>query len=353
MNGSTRPWDGPSLEIAEVHHIAMFRALYLGDFLCSVPALRALKQRFPDAELTFIGLPWLHGIVDRFRHIDRFVEFPGYGNLEGLLSDPATLGRFLTEAHGHGYDLAIQMHGDGRVSNEFVVQLGASATLGYRPSMDLVAPPQLDLELQWNDDEHEVLRWLRLVRALGATSDPQLEFPVLPGDEVESAEVAWAVGLDLRSPIMVVHPGAKDPDRRWPPASFALVADRLARELGAQVVVTGTCAELPIAQEVADLMQMDAHILAGKTSLGGLASLLSRARLLVTNDSGPSHMAAALRVPSVVLFGPTDPGRWAPTDTVLHRALAAGQGHPISSIAVERVLEESLRQVSRCAHLTS
>lgn len=344
--------EGSSLEMADVRRIAVFRALYLGDFLCIVPALRALKRRFPDSELTFIGLPWLQGTVERFGCIDRFLEFPGYRGLEGLFSDPKAIGRFLREARDYRYDLAIQMHGDGRISNGFVARLGARASLGYRP-MGGACPKVLDLELEMDGDEHEVLRWLRLVDVLGATGSRELEFPLLPSDWAEAESVASGAGIDPGRSVVVLHPGAKEPARRWMPAGFSEVADRLAQELGAQVAITGSRDELAIAREVAEGMRVRAHLVAGRTSLGGLAALLARVRLLVTNDTGPSHLAAALGVPSIVLFGPTEPARWAPLDVTKHRALWSGRGNPISLIPVKRVVEESLELVRRCEQLTS
>jgi ADP-heptose:LPS heptosyltransferase len=334
------------LEVAGVERIVLFRALHLGDFLCSVPALRALRRRFPNAEITLIGLPWAREVVDRFPYVDAFVEFPGYRCLEGVDWSPARSWDFFQQSRSVGYDLAIQMHGDGSKSNGFVARLGARATLGYRP-------PQggrlglLDLELQMRPREHEIIRCLRLVEPLGAVGSTELEFRVTMADWLEIEAVAERLGLDLMGPVIGVHPGAKTPDKRWPVERFAATADRLATELGAQVVVTGSADELPLAQRVASSISAPAFIAAGETSIGGLAALLAAMKLLVTNDTGVSHLAAAVRTPSVVLFGPTDPARWAPLDGRRHRALAPGRGNLISSIPVKRVVEESLSLVER------
>lgn len=343
---------GPALEVGGVRRIALFRALHLGDFLCSVPALRALRERFPEAEIALIGLPWARSLLDRYPYVDRFLEFPGYRGLEGMTWDRARSLRFLVEARRRRYDLAIQMHGDGRVSNGFVAQLGARVSLGYRPE-DPGRPRELDLELDWERSDHEIHRWLRLVSVLGAMGTAKLEWPLGPADWLELERVAGNAGIDLERPMIGLHPGGKDPAKRWPPERFAFVADVLASELDAQVIVTGGHEELQVAEQVAAEMRGGrAHLLAGQTSLGGLAALLAQLRLLVTNDTGPSHMAAALGTPSVVLFGPTDPARWAPLDAGRHRSLWSGRGNPISQISVERVVEESLALVERWAYLT-
>ncbi|MGE5618063.1 MAG: glycosyltransferase family 9 protein [Sphingomonadaceae bacterium] len=343
---------GPSLEVSGVERIAVFRALHLGDYLCSVPALRALKDRFPDAEVTLIGLRWTRDVLERYPCVDRFLEFPGYQGLEGVAWDRSRTEEFLAEAYRCRYDLAIQMHGDGRLSNGFVARLGARASLGYGPG-DGMDRRQLDVELPWSRSDHEIRRWLRLVNVVGAIGAPELEFPLLPEDWMEAERVASECGIDLGRPVIGLHPGGRDAAKRWPPERFARVADRLAGESGAQVVITGTREELDIARRVAvALRAVDARVATGRTSIGAVAALVSRMQLLVTNDTGISHLAAALGVPSVVLFGPTDPNRWAPLDTRSHAAVWSGPGNPITAISVDQVVEAALAVVERWAFQT-
>src|SRR3989442_5832460 len=107
--------------------IAIFRALYLGDMLLAVPALRAIRQRFPEAEISLIGLPWMEAFVRSFRcYVDRFVEFGGYPGIEEVEVIPERSQPFIKEQKAYGYDLVIQMHGSGRVSNAAVPALRAN-----------------------------------------------------------------------------------------------------------------------------------------------------------------------------------------------------------------------------------
>lgn len=351
MNGRISLPRGRGLEIPGVKRIAVLQALHLGDFLCAVPAMRALKARYPRAEITLIGLPWVETVLERFSCVDRFLEFPGFWGLEGVPWDPPRTGRFLQEARAYRYDLALQMHGDGRVSNGFVARLGARVSLGYGSS-EPGRRKELDLELEGDATEHETMRWLRLVGAVGALGHPDLEFPILPCDWIEGDRLAADWGIDLQMPTVGVHPGARNPEKRWPAEGFAQVADRLAGELGAQVIITGSREELELATRVAACMKTRSFNLAGRTSLGGLAALMAQMQMVVANDSGPSHLAAALGTPSVVLFGPTDPARWAPLKSGHHRAIWSGPGIPISSIPVEQVVEGALDLVERCVSPT-
>ena len=309
-----------------IRRIAIYRALFLGDLLCTVPAFRALRQGFPDAEITLIGLPWARAFVDRMPYLDHFCEFPGYSGIEEVPYDPAATERFLAAARAARYDLAFQMHGDGSVSNGFVAELGARRTVGYRRADD----DRLDLGLLHEPEEHEVLRWLRLVGSLGiAGGDPRLEFPTSPAERRRAAKLLRAAdGAGAPGPLVGLHPGAKDPARRWPPERWAALADALALDYDARIVLTGGDAERPITAAVKAAMRSPALDLAGQTGLGEFAAAIARLDLLVSNDTGASHIAAATRTPSVILFGPSRPHGWAPLDRERHRVVDALDGKP-------------------------
>jgi ADP-heptose:LPS heptosyltransferase len=165
------------------------------------------------------------------------------------------------------------------------------------------------------------LRFLRLMEFLGAPAQgEQLEFPLTDAD-VTSLQKSIS---DLPAPgtYVCVHPGARLPSRRWLPQRFAEVADRLALN-GLQVVLTGSPDEADVVNVVQRAMRFPARNLCGKTDLGGLAALLSQARLVVSNDTGISHVAAAVATPSVIVSCGSDAARWAPLDRLRHRVIAA------------------------------
>src|SRR5918998_3701845 len=115
--------------------IAIFRALFLGDLLCTFPAFRALRSAFPDAEITLIGLPWARELVSRFEgYLDAFLEFPGYPGLPEQGPDVERIYAFFMSARRAGFDLALQLHGSGRVTNTVVGRLGARVTGGFFPA---------------------------------------------------------------------------------------------------------------------------------------------------------------------------------------------------------------------------
>jgi ADP-heptose:LPS heptosyltransferase len=123
--------------------------------------------------------------------------------------------------------------------------------------------------------------------------------------------------------LIGLHVGAKDPTRRWPPERFAALGNLLWAQHGAALVLTGGAAERPLAEAVRRALHAPALDLVGKTDLGQFAATIAQLDLLVTNDTGASHLAAATSTPSVILFGPTRPEQWAPLNRRCHRALDA------------------------------
>jgi ADP-heptose:LPS heptosyltransferase len=239
------------------------------------------------------------------------------------------------------FDLAIQLHGSGELTNPIVALFGAQAIGGYyRPGHWSADAGHFH---QWRDDEHEVLRWLRLVQLLGAVPrGAYLEFPLCEAD--------WQQWRSLRlHHYAVIHPGSQLPSRRWPAERFAEVGDALAAE-GLRIVLTGTGGESELTRKVRQAMREPALDLAGRTTLGALAALIGRARLLVSNDTGVSHIAAAMRTPSVVVACGSDPRRWAPLNRELHRVLAARVpcrpcAHAVCPIGHPCAHEVSVREV--------
>lgn len=299
-----------------LQRIAIIRALQLGDMLLAVPALRSIRVGFPHAEITLIGLPWAALFVRRFhKYIDRFVEFGGYPGIAEVEYVPERCEGFLEEQRAYGYDLVVQMHGSGRTSDPLALACGGKMTVGYYEGMP---PAGLTLGEPYPGDEPEVLRNLGLAKLLGCPDcTPSLEFPLFKEDYDEATALLGKLP-EVGRPLIGLHAGARPPSRRWPVEYFAAVADNLASRFGAQILLTGGPGEEEIARAVAERMEMPSFNVAGETSLGGLAALMSKFELFISNDTGPAHIANAVDTPSVTIFGPVDPRRWASLDQARH-----------------------------------
>ncbi|NTW02532.1 MAG: glycosyltransferase family 9 protein [Oscillochloris sp.] len=343
--------------VTNICRIAIMRALSLGDLLITTPAWRALRQHFPQAEITLIGLPWAAQFLTHVPDlINRLVIFPGYPGITETPYEPERTARFFEEQQAYDYDLAIQMHGDDPASNSFISALGARKTVGFTRSSE----HNLHTVLPSWPEQHEVLRWMQLAAAAGAPADSaQIEFQLSAHDRARAKKLLCQGNPDGR--LIGLHIGAKALTRRWPVSCFAALGQELHRLTGARIVLTGTSAEHSLSILMSKQFGRPVINLTGRTTLGDLGAVISELDLLVTNDTSASHLAAAMGTPSVVLFGPTRPACYAPLDTTLHHAIdaldyvadAINGAEALVYLPVEPVLEAALAQLANQRTLTT
>ncbi|MFL6223320.1 MAG: glycosyltransferase family 9 protein [Actinomycetes bacterium] len=299
--------------VEDVHKLAVLRANAIGDYLVSLPAIQALRVAYPAAELVLLGADWHAGfLAGRPGPVDRCLPVPPTVGVrdDRPPSPPAAVDRFFARMRAERFDLAVQLHGGGRHSNPFVRRLGARVTAGSRTP----DAPALDRTVPYTH-QHEIHRFLEVAGLVGAT--PVTLEPRLQVTAIDRAEAA-AVLDDGDQPLVVLHPGANDPRRRWPVERLAVVGSELARK-GARLAVVGTASEGGLVDRLLDRLDGDAVDLAGRLGLGGLAGLLEQATLLVGNDSGPRHLAAAVGTATVAVYRGVSLGSYGPLDRARHR----------------------------------
>jgi lipopolysaccharide heptosyltransferase II len=303
---------GPDQDV--IRQILVIRVDLLGDLVMTLPALDALRARWPHARITMLCTPQAEEIAARCASVDAVITYdpnvvrtPRWwlqpAGLQGLIALVARLRR-------QRFDLAMSMHG------EFACLLawasGARhragyAQEGYPALLTLPVPGRRYLqpighEVQWN--EH-------LAEAVGAPS--QGTVPRLCLGDREGGWLAAFMGGTPKNGYVVLAPGAHNGSaKRYILSSWATVANALVRSHDVRLVLTGTGSEMALVQELAQLLDVAPLIAAGRTNVPQLLTLLGHARLLMAGDSGPVHLAAALGTPVVAVFGPTDPRVYRP-----------------------------------------
>ena len=279
---------------------------WVGDAVMSVAALRALRRLLPDAHLTVMSKP---GTADIFAQAD-FVD-------EVLLYKRSGLNSFFAQAREwkrRQFDLAVLFQ------NAFeAAAIAFWARVPLRVGYDtehrgflLTHPVSVP---SWKNERHEVFYYLNLVneleRALTGRSpnehrEPEFQIAV-SAEEQRHAQQLLAGGEAIRKPLVLLCPGSVNSRaKRWPAERYAALADQFA-ERGATIALIGSSNELDVSQKVAALAREQPLVLTGKTSVREIMALISLADVLVTNDTGPAHIGAAMGTPTLVIFGPTNP----------------------------------------------
>jgi ADP-heptose:LPS heptosyltransferase len=323
----------------EVRTIAVLRPNAVGDFMFALPALHALRASYPDAHIIYLGKQW-HADFLRKRPgpIDEVLALPPYPGVGGAPDaglDPEPALRVAHALRDRGIDMAIQMYGGGRYSNPFLKELGASLTVGTA-TRDAV---RLDRTLAYGAHVNRRLELLQVVALVGA--QPRLMQRELEATHEDRASAEEVLPATRGECIVVLHPGASDPRRRWPPDRFARVADALARR-GAMIVISATAEERHLADAIVASMTRRAVNLAGILSLRALCGLLEQSAMILSNDTGPLHMALSLGKPGVGIFWLTNLIESGPLNQHLLR--------PALSLRVHCPVCGHDNRTSRCVH---
>jgi lipopolysaccharide heptosyltransferase II len=297
----------------------------LGDVLVTSPALRAIKESLPGAELTLLAGPGGAQVGRLNPFVDRVMTYqaPWMDPWQRLPFDPARERRAIAALRARGFDAAV-------IFTSFRQSPLPAAYLCYLAGVPLRLGATFDgagslLTTRHKHVEgpvHEVERNLELVGVAGlvaSADDLVLRVP----DAARARVRARLRAIGRRGgPLVVLHPGCTMPARTYPWEQFADAADLMVEALGATVVLTGSADELPLVEQICGHMRRPARSLAGALSLPELCALVDEADLVVTNNTGPMHIAAAVKTPVVALFALTNPPeQWGPW-RVPHRRLS-------------------------------
>jgi lipopolysaccharide heptosyltransferase II len=291
-----------------------------GNIILASPAVAALRETFPDAEITFVTISANRGLLERYPQVDRVHYF----NVTGLRSVVRETLRLLRFMHRERFDMVIDFEQFSRYS-ALIAGLGNAPvrvgfdTPGQGRAMVYSHP------VPYRDGVHMADVFCDLARAVGAKPTGELAPSNVKESDLRKAErFLESAGL-LDKPFLVIHPGAGDnaPQRRWPAERYAELADQIVADSGMAVVFSGSPREKELVDQVRRRMKTHAASTAGILNLSAFAALLQSAQMIVCCDTGPVHLAASLNVPAVAFYGPNDPHLYGPKGpgTILYKNL--------------------------------
>jgi heptosyltransferase II len=298
---------------------------WVGDLVLSTPALKALRERFPESHVAFLLRSHLADILAGSRWADEVLRWPASSKGQSRPKRRQGFLGFAAELRDRHYDWAVLF------SNSFRAALlarlaGIRCRIGYdRDGRGLLLTDKL-LPERYNGKYVPVPMtryYIAMARYLGCRAcSSQPELFTTPEEDSAVNKVIATAGVSPAQPLVVLNPGSSfGPAKRWLPERFAEVGDRLAAEHGAAVFISCGPKETKTAWEVSGYMRQPATVLADPVMpLGPSKALIRRASLLVTNDTGPRHFANAFGTPVVTVFGPTDQ-QWTATDSPNERAI--------------------------------
>lgn len=311
VNGWRR---GPAPE-GPPRRVLLLRLERIGDLLMTLDALAAVRARAPAAEIRLVVGSWNAALARLLPAVDRVetIDAPWLSQ-EGTRSSPQELAARIRRWRRDDVDLAINFEPDVR-SNALLAASGARRRVGYAAGG---GGGFLTDVLPYDRSAHSAANALRLVdRALpdggaspGVSAGPALRIPA----EAETRAAGRLESCDRRGPVVGINPGAGRAIKEWPAARFAAAAAALAERDAATIVLLGSASETTTAAAVRDALPPHVRLvdLAGDAPLVDLAAVLRRLSVLLTADTGPMHLAAAVGTPVVGIFGPSDPVRYAP-----------------------------------------
>ncbi len=298
------------IDAAGIKRILIRGTNWVGDAVMSVPAMREIRRCFPESRISLLVRPWVSDVYSGAEFLDEIIAFDRDGSHRGLSGRR----RLVAELRAREFDLAILFQ------NAFEAAFLAwwariPVRIGYaRDGRSLLLSQAVPIDPEVRQF-HQVYYYLGLLAGAGLVEPrpwrglkpmPACDLAVGGSDRTAARSLLRKHGIEAGEVLIGLNPGASyGGAKRWLPERFAEVADHLAGKYSARIVLFGSSAELPISKYVAERMARPGVNLAGQTTLGQLMGLIKECALLVTNDSGPMHLAAALGVPQVAIFGST------------------------------------------------
>jgi heptosyltransferase-2 len=283
---------------------------WVGDAVMTIPALRQLRRIFHDSEISLHTRSWARGIFEDADFIDKILPFePEKSGTKTVFAQAAIY-------RENKFDLAVIL--PNSFQSALTASLGKIKTrIGYATDKRSFLLTQALPVPTWKNERHEIFYYLNIVaeiekRFFGETKvwefEPQFDLRVSENRKIKAKKILAESGVDLSKKVIAFAAGSTNSRaKRWHKENFAELNDKIQTDLNANVVLIGSPDELEVSIEIAEKSKIKPIVLTGKTTLDEATAMLSICDLLVSNDTGPAHISAALGTKTLVIFGPTNP----------------------------------------------
>lgn len=286
---------GPGSRVQDGPRILIINVNWIGDVLFSSPFIRAIRRAYPESFISCMVPPRCREVLELNPNLNEIIIYDEKKKL-----------RILSEVRKRKFDTVIFLH------RSFTAALltclsGIKERIGYYTKKRAFL---LTKAVETPTEEiHKIDYFLNIARAMGITDlARECEFYVSDSDIAYAGDLLKASGINEGDLVVAINPGGNWGPKRWPKENYAGLSGRLIEELGAKIIITGAQKDKTLAEDIILLMKKKAVVaLCGKTTLKQLAAIFKRVNLLVSNDTGPMHIAVAMQAPTVALFGPTSP----------------------------------------------
>lgn len=296
--------------VENTQKIAVLRANGIGDLIVTLPAIDALKETYPEAEIVLFGKKWQADFLTSYRtNIDRVIVLPNSFFLSKEVyidSYDQEMEVFFTKMKLEKFDIAIHFHGEDVFSNIFLSHLGAKVTVGHQHKKAIA----LDRMASYFYYQPEVFRYLELVKTVAANTVDIEPAIAVNQDEIDKAKQILKKH-NIYTSFIILHPGSTDYRRQWPVSKFAEVAKYYIRK-GMRIIITGTSEEETLLDSLNEQIADPSACILRELSLSALAALMILSILVISNDTGPLHLARTVDCRTVGIFWGPNVLNWGP-----------------------------------------
>ena len=274
---------------------------WIGDSVLAVPAAYSLSRNFPQAQIWVAAKDWVKELFVSHDFIKGVISLPDDDGFKKLKDSIRKIKSFQ-------FDIGVLL--TNSFSSALLFYLGKiPERWGYNTDGRRVLLTRAVALKKGEDSSHQLNYYLDLISGLGLkTSPPKISLPVTQEEKRKAKEMLVSLNVDLKKPLVILNPGASyGPSKRWHAENYAKLALLLQDKKKAEILITGSKDDNELVESIASCITKKPFNLTGKTNLRLLAGLISNADLFITNDSGPMHIANALKIPVIAIFGPTNP----------------------------------------------